>query len=157
MVRQNAHKRGNGWFFCPKQVRISDASRPQCRLVTPRAAPSARLIAYWVRRKAWKPSNTVSHASCVPLEGNGGAKRRSCRPDRGVPAPFPRFRFENNWNKWNMFIKPQRNGQKVCSNSDFANWNNWNKPMPHPFCTSARIQPPPAGRPPLHRADARCT
>ena len=75
----------------------------------------------------------------------------------GVPAPFPRFRFENNWNKWNMFIKPQRNGQKVCSNSDFANWNNWNKPMPHPFCTSAHIQPPPAGRPPLHRANARCT
>lgn len=31
------------------------------------AAPSARLIAYWVRRKAWKPSNTVSHASCVPF------------------------------------------------------------------------------------------
>ena len=46
-------------------MRISDASRPQCRLVTPRATPSARLIAYWVRRKAWKPSNTVSHASCV--------------------------------------------------------------------------------------------
>lgn len=64
-------------------MRISDASRPQCRLVTPRAAPSACLIAYWVRRKAWKPSNTVSHASCVPLEGNGGAKRRSCRPDKG--------------------------------------------------------------------------
>ena len=71
-------------------MRISDASRPQCRLVTPRAAPSARLIAYWVRRKAWKPSNTVSHASCVPLEGNGGAKRRSCRPDEGaygMPSP----------------------------------------------------------------------
>ena len=65
-------------------MRISDASRPQCRLVTPRATPSACLIAYWVRKKAWKPSNTVSHASCVPLEGNGGAKRRSCRPDRGV-------------------------------------------------------------------------
>ena len=31
------------------------------------------------------------------------------------------------------------------------------KPMPHPFCTSAHIRPPPAGRPPLHRADARCT
>ena len=29
--------------------------------------------------------------------------------------------------------------------------------MPHPFCTSTRIQPPPAGRPPLHRANARCT
>ncbi len=28
---------------------------------------------------------------------------------------------------------------------------------PHPFCTSTPIQPPPAGRPPLHRADARCT
>lgn len=62
----------------------------------------------------------------------------------GVPAPFPRFRFENNWNKWNMFIKPQRNGQKVCSNSDFANWNNWNEAhaasllyvRPHP--TAAR-------------------
>lgn len=71
-------------------MRISDASRPQCRLVTPRAAPSACLITYWVRRKAWKPSNTVSHASCVPLEGNGGAKRRSCRPDGGaydIPSP----------------------------------------------------------------------
>ena len=71
-------------------MRISDASRPQCRLVTPRATPSACLIAYWVRRKAWKPSNTVSHASCVPLEGNGGAKRRSCRPDGGAyvrPSP----------------------------------------------------------------------
>lgn len=31
------------------------------------------------------------------------------------------------------------------------------KPMPHPSCTSTHIQPPPAGRPPLHRADARCT
>lgn len=30
------------------------------------------------------------------------------------------------------------------------------KPMPHPFCTSTHIQPPPAGRPPLHRANARC-
>lgn len=29
--------------------------------------------------------------------------------------------------------------------------------MPHPFCTSTRIRLPPAGRPPLHRADARCT
>ena len=29
--------------------------------------------------------------------------------------------------------------------------------MPHPFCTSAHIQLPPAGRPPLHRANARCT
>ncbi len=28
--------------------------------------------------------------------------------------------------------------------------------MPHPFCTSTRIQLPPAGRPPLHRANARC-
>lgn len=30
------------------------------------------------------------------------------------------------------------------------------KPMPHPFCTPIHIQPPPAGRPPLHRANARC-
>lgn len=30
------------------------------------------------------------------------------------------------------------------------------KPMPHPFCTSTHIQPPPAGRPSLHRANARC-
>ena len=29
--------------------------------------------------------------------------------------------------------------------------------MPHPFCTSTHIRLPPAGRPPLHRADARCT
>ncbi len=28
--------------------------------------------------------------------------------------------------------------------------------MPHPSCTSTHIQPPPAGRPPLHRANARC-
>lgn len=28
--------------------------------------------------------------------------------------------------------------------------------MPHPFCTSAHIRLPPAGRPPLHRANARC-
>ena len=28
--------------------------------------------------------------------------------------------------------------------------------MPHPFCTSTRIRLPPAGRPPLHRANARC-
>lgn len=30
------------------------------------------------------------------------------------------------------------------------------KPMPHPFCTSTHIRLPPAGRPPLHRANARC-
>ena len=94
MVRRNAHKRGNGGFFCPKQVRISDASRPQCRLVTPRATPSACLIAYWVRRKAWKPSNTVSHASCVLSKATearsavvagqtGGAEE--VRQGKGVP------------------------------------------------------------------------
>ena len=60
------------------------------------------------------------------LEGNGGAKRRSCRPDGGVHE--------------------RRNAQigMAC------------QAMPHPFCTSTHIRPPPAGRPPLHRADARC-
>ena len=45
----------------------------------------------------------------------------------------------------------------VCTNDGTHKQAQHAKPMPHPFCTSAHIQPPPAGRPPLHRADARCT
>ena len=37
-------------FSCPEQVRISDASRPQCRLVTPRAPPSADRIIHPMKR-----------------------------------------------------------------------------------------------------------
>lgn len=40
---------------------------------------------------------------------------------------FPRFRFENNWNKWNIHWERPSLREKVRSNSDFANWNNWNK------------------------------